>query len=66
MSEPSTHPEPSAPQILEMAIDLVDALLALLRSHRTALQRGGATETPTEELRPHPEDGVWNDEDIPF
>ena len=65
MSESSSNRDPSALQILDMAMDHLSALLALLRSHYV-LCRERAPETPTEDARTHPEDGVWSDDDIPF
>ena len=41
MSESKPDQDPSALQLLHMAMDHLSALLALLRSHRAALRREG-------------------------
>lgn len=66
MSETKADPEPSALQLLHMAMDHLSALLALLRSHHAALYRERGPDTSTEPARTESEDGVFFDDDIPF
>jgi uncharacterized coiled-coil protein SlyX len=66
MSETKAEPEPSALQLLHMAMDHLSALLALLRSHHAALYRERGPDTSTEPARTESEDGVFFDDDIPF
>lgn len=66
MSEPRANQDRPALHLLDMAIDHIVALLTLLRSHHAALSRESASDLPAVEAPRHSEDGVWNDDDIPF
>lgn len=66
MSQSKPDHDPSAQQLLNMALDHLSALLALLRSHHAALRHERGTDAPPEPARTEPEDGVWHDDDIPF
>ena len=66
MSESKPDQDPSALQLLHMAMDHLSALLALLRSHHAALRSERGPDAPIEPARAEPENGVWYDDDIPF